>query len=167
MLMRAIGLVGVLGIFITLFLGGDAGAQSAETPGDQSTGSSAPEPAVPQQEATLEGEVGGLTEVGSQLEDAPAQADAAAARTQELDQQTQKLSKDLEAQREAAAASKARFEQRVRAAYKGQDLAGISLVLNSVLGGDAKLDTILNSPAVRMLLKGRESIQRHKESQQT
>lgn len=164
--MRYIRLGGILGLSATLFLGGIAGAESAEAPEAQSSGSPSPGAAMPQQEAAPEGEVGGLAGVGSRLEEAQTQADVAASRAQELEQQTRRLSEDLEAQRETAAASQARFEERVRAAYKGQDLAGITLVLDSLIGGDgARLDAVLNSPAVRMLLEGRESVRLHKDSQ--
>jgi hypothetical protein len=141
-----------------LLLSGPAGAESVKAPGSQSSGQPLPKSGVQQQPS--QGKAGEVPQVGSGLKEAQGKANTAASRMRELDQQTQKLSKDLEAQREAASDSQARFEKRVRAAYKGQDLSGVTLVLDSVLSGDStRIHTILNSTTGRMLMRSRGSIQ--------
>ena len=87
-------------------------------------------------------------------------------RSQELEQQTLKLSRDLKAQQGVATDSQARFEERARAAYKGEDLTGVSLVLDSVFSGDsARISTVLNGTTTRMLLRSRGSIEFNKDSE--
>ena len=101
------------------------------------------------------------------MQDARNQAEIAASRVRELDQQTRKLDSDLEGQREAASDAQARFEERVRAAYKGEDLAGVSVLLDSLLSGDsARLNAVLDGSLVRILLRGRGSMEFHQDSRQ-
>jgi hypothetical protein len=150
-----------------LLLSGAAGAESAKAPGGQSSGQPVPKSGVQQQEPPSEGRANALPQVASGLKEAQAEMNTAASRMQELDQQTQKLNKDLVSQREAASDSQARFEERVRAAYKGQDLAGATLVLDSVLSGNStRIHTILNSTTGRMLMRSRGSIQFNRDSKQ-
>ena len=133
--------VGILGISISvLLLRGVAKAESAKAPGGQSTLRLVPEAVVQRRLPSPETGVGKLTEIGLHLKEAQPQMDTAASRTQDLDQQMRKLSKDLEPQRRAASDSQARLDERTRAAYKGEDLAGISLVPDSI-GGDAEAGT--------------------------
>lgn len=168
MFARVMKSAGVLGISISvLLLGGVAGAESAKAPGGQSNGRLVSEAGMQRQQPTPEVGVGQLTKIGSQLKETQAQMDTAASRTQDLDQQTRKLSKDLEAQRGAASDSQARFEERARAAYKGEDLAGISLVLDSVFSSDSvRMNTVLNCTTARMLARSRGSIQFNQDSKQ-
>ncbi|MCA1729158.1 MAG: hypothetical protein LC751_07040 [Actinobacteria bacterium] len=126
-----------------------------------------PEAEVQRQQPTPEVGARQLTEVGSQLKEAQAQMNTAASRTQDLDQQTRRLSKDLEAQWGAASDSQARFEERARAAYKGEDLAGLSLVLDSVLNGDSvRMNTVLNGTTARLLAGSRGIIKFNRDSNQ-
>jgi soluble lytic murein transglycosylase-like protein len=55
----------------------------------------------------------------------------------------------------------------VRAAYKGEDLAGASFVLDSLLSGDStRLNTVLDGSVARILFRGRSSVEFHQDSQQ-
>ncbi len=161
MLKRGTKVMGALLAPVTaLCLAGIAGAESLKVP--EAKGAEISE----RQEAALGGEVGGTTQVGSRPAEAQAPEDVAASRTRELDQQMVSLSRDLEAQKETAAASQAQLEERARAAYKGEDLAGISLVLDSLFGtDDSSRNAVLNGPAARTLTKGRQSVRAHQESQ--
>ena len=168
MFARVMKSAGVLGISISvLLLSGVAWAESTKAPGSQSNGRPVPEAEVHRQQPTPEVGAGQLTGVGSQLKEAQAQMNTAASRTQDLDQQTRKLSKDLEAQWGAASDSQARFEERARAAYKGEDLAGLSLVLDSVLNGDSvRMNTVLNGTTARLLAGSRGIIKFNRDSNQ-
>lgn len=161
MLKRGTKVAGALVASVTaLCLAGIAGAESSKVPEAKGTEISE------RQEAALGGEVGETTRVDSRPVEAQAHEDVAASRTRELDQQIVSLSRNLEAQKETAAASQAQLEERARAAYKGENLAGISLVLDSLFGGDdSSRNAVLNGPAARALTKGRQSVRAHQESQ--
>ncbi len=168
MFARGAKLVGLLGVSITaLFLSGAAAAESAKALGDQKDEQSALRTDVQPQDATSREKVGTTAGVDPQLTEARDQAEIAALRVRELDQQTRKLNRDLEGHREAASDVQARFEERVRAAYKGEDLAGASIVLDSLLSGDsARLNTVLDGSMARILFKGRGSLKFHQDSRQ-
>ncbi len=161
-------LAGLLGVSITaLFLSSAATAESAKTSGAQKEERPALWTNAQQQDEASGGERGKTAEVDPQLKYARDQAEIAASRVRELDQQTRKLDRDLEGQREAASDAQARFEERVRAAYKGEDLAGVSIVLDSLLSGDsARLNTVLDGSMARILFKGRGSMRFHQDSRQ-
>lgn len=142
---------------------GTASAQGEPT-GDLRSRASDLEADLRRQEAALEREVGELTEVGSELEEAQARADAAAARVEELSQQTRNIGRDLKSQKRAAAKSRARFEERLTAAYKGQELQGVVLLLEGLFGASNQND-FLGNQALRILTEDRESIQHYKENQ--
>ena len=167
-LARGIKLVGVMGLSVTaLLLSGAAAAENAKAPATQQVERPTLQRDAERQEAAPKGEVAELTKVGSQLKEAQDQAEIAASRAQELDQQTRTLSRDLKTQREAASDAQTHFEERVRGAYKGEDLTSTSIILDSLLSGDsARVNTILNGSMARILVKGRGSILFHKDSQQ-
>ena len=142
---------------------GAAGAQDGPT-GDLRSQASDLEANLRRQEATLDRKVGELTEVGSELGEAQAKADAAAARVEKLAQQTRNIGRDLRSQKRAAAASRTRLENRLTAAYKGQELQGVVLLLEGLLG-DSGQDNILGNQAVRILTEDQESIQHYGENQ--
>jgi peptidoglycan hydrolase CwlO-like protein len=159
------GLVGVTAM--ALFLSGVATAESAEAPAAPTKDRSALRKNLQPQDPASRGEASKVAGVDSQLQDARKQAEIAASRVRELDQQTRKLDSDLEGQREAASDARAHFEERVRAAYKGEDLAGVSVLLNSLLSGDsARLNAVLDGSLVRILLRGRGNMEFHQDSRQ-
>jgi membrane-bound lytic murein transglycosylase B len=161
-------LAGLLGVSImALFLSSAAAAESAKAPGGQKEDRPALRTNAQPRDAASGGEAGKTAEVDPQLKDARDQAEIAASRVRELDQQTRKLDRDLAGQREAASDAQARFEERVRAAYKGEDLAGVSIVLDSLFSGDsARVNTVLDGSMARVLLRGRGSIEFHQDSRQ-
>lgn len=88
-------------------------------------------------------------------------------RAHDLDQQTAKLSEELEDQKEATSEAQAWFQERARAAYKGEDLAGVSVVLKSIFSGDSvRMETALNGTAARVLVRSRGSIRFNRDSAQ-
>lgn len=148
---------------LALTPGGTAGAQDGSA-GDLGSRASELEADLRRQEAALERDVGELTEVGAELEEAQARADAAAARVEDTARQTRKVGRVLKSQKRAAAESRARFEERMAAAYKGQQLQGVVLLLEGLFGGSGQ-GGVLGSQAVRILTQDRESIQYYKENQ--
>jgi peptidoglycan hydrolase CwlO-like protein len=163
-----IKLVGLLGASITaLFLSSAATAENVKAPGAQKVERSAARQSAEPQDAPFRGEVGKLAEVDSQLKESRDQAEIAASRIRELDQKTRKLAEDLEGQREVASDAQARFEERVRAAYKGEELTGASIVLDNLLSGDsARLNKVLDGSMAWILFRERGSLEFHKDSRQ-
>jgi peptidoglycan hydrolase CwlO-like protein len=168
MFAAGIKLAGLVGVTATaLFLSGAATAESAEAPAAPTKDRSALRNNLQPQDPASRGEASKVAGVDPQLQDARNQAEIAASRVRELDQQTRKLDSDLEGQREAASDARARFEDRVRAAYKGEDLAGVSVLLDSLLSGDsARLNAVLDGSLVRILLRGRGNMVFHQDSRQ-
>ena len=144
---------------------GAAAAQSGPT-GDLRSQASGLEADLRRQEAALEREVGELTEVGSELEEAQSKADAATARVESLAQQTHNIGRDLKSQKQAAARSRTTFKERLTAAYKGQELQGVMILLEDLFGGSDR-DNVLGNQAARILTEDRESIQHYKENQRS
>ncbi len=141
---------------LTLLLAGAAGASSVE----------APQPGAQQRGEASEGGAERFARTDSQLKEAQGRLNVADSRARELEAHTEKLSKDLGEQQEAAKDSQARYEERIRASYKGEDLSRISLVLNSFLDGGTRQNEVLNGSKTRLLSNSRGSIQFHKDSQQ-
>ncbi len=114
------------------------------------------------QEAALARQVGDLSEVGIRLEEAQKREEAAASRVTDLQREIRNLSRDIKAYERAAVDSRSRFEDRLTAAYKGRQLKGIALMLQSLFGGSAQGDAALSQAAVRMLSEDRKSMQYYK-----
>ncbi len=161
-------LAGSLGVSAAiLLLTGAAAAESTKAPAAQNTAHPALTAKVQSQDTAPEGEAGEPAEGDPRANEARGRAGIAASRVRELDRQTRKLSRDLEGQREAASEAQSRFEERVRTAYKGDDLASVSIVLDSLLSGDsARAGKVLDGTIARILVKSRGSIEFHKDSRQ-
>lgn len=158
-------LVGVFGVLmVVLFLARTAGADDLKT---QGAVQSASEAGVQGKQPAPARKAGQRAEVSSQLKEAQTHVGVAASRAQNLDQQTTKLRGDLENQKGVASEAQTRFEERAKAAYKGEDLAGVSIVLESIFSGDSvRRETVLNGTTARMLVRSRGSIQFNQDSKQ-
>ena len=67
-----------------------------------------------------------------------------------------------------AAKAQARLEERARAAYKGEDIAGDSAVVQNVLGGPGPVfDAVVEGPLLRMLAQDRQIMKTHKDAERT
>jgi len=164
---RSTQLASVLSVsIIVLLLAGVAGAESNNEPGTQANKRPDSGSRVQEEQPGLEAiGAGKISEIGSQLRETQTRMDTADSRAKELERQTSKLNTDLEAQRGAASDSQSRFEDRVRSAYKGQDLASISLVLDSIISGDSvRVHTVLDGTTTRMVLNSRGSMQFNQDS---
>src|SRR5918997_429751 len=126
-------------VFAVLLLGGClAGAAGGQTVEERSASPADEIPVlevqVEEQDAELEEQIGDITAVGAELEEAQARVDGAGARAAELGEQTRTLERELVARRETFQVAKAEYEKRARAAYKGGELEGVSFLLDGLLG---------------------------------
>jgi transglycosylase-like protein with SLT domain len=160
---------GVLAVLGVLSLGGGlAGVAGARSTVEE--GSAAPadeisvlEERVEEQDAVLEEQIGDLSAVGAELEEAQARVDGARVRAGELGEQTRALERELAARRETFQAAKAGYEERARAAYKGGELEGLSFLLDGLLGSASDPVRIADPRVAEILLEGRESLEAYLE----
>jgi peptidoglycan hydrolase CwlO-like protein len=147
-------------------LAGVAGAQTVEEGSAARTGEiPALEARVEEQDALLEEEIGEISSVGADLEEAQAQVDGAEARTMALGEQTRTLERELDARRENFEAAKVGYEERARAAYKGGELEGLSFLLDGLLGSAGSPVGIADPLVAEILLDSRESLEAYLESE--
>jgi peptidoglycan hydrolase CwlO-like protein len=160
---------GVLAVLGVLSLGGGlAGVAGARSTVEE--GSAVPadeisvlEERVEEQDAVLEEQIGDLSAVGAELEEAQARVDGARVRAGELGEQTRALERELAARRETFQAAKAGYEERARAAYKGGELEGLSFLLDGLLGSAGDPVRIADPRVAEILLEGRESLEAYLE----
>jgi membrane-bound lytic murein transglycosylase B len=147
--------------------GGLAGAAGGKTV-EESSASPADEipvleAQVEEQDAELEEQIGDITAVGAELEEAQARVDGARVRAGELGEQTRALERELAARRETFQDAKAGYERRARAAYKGSELEGLSFLLGGLLGSAGGPAGIADPRVADILLEGRESLEAYLE----
>jgi hypothetical protein len=147
--------------------GGLAGAAGGKTV-EESSASPADEipvleAQVEEQDAELEEQIGDITAVGAELEEAQARVDGARVRAGELGEQTRALERELAARRETFQGAKAGYERRARAAYKGSELEGLSFLLGGLLGSAGGPAGIADPRVADILLEGRESLEAYLE----
>ena len=118
---------------------------------------------VEEQDAELEEQIGDITAVGAELEEAQARVDGARVRAGELGEQTRALERELAARRETFQDAKAGYERRARAAYKGGELEGLSFLLGGLLGSAGGPAGIADPRVAEILLEGRESLEAYLE----
>jgi peptidoglycan hydrolase CwlO-like protein len=158
-------------VFGVLSLGvgfaGVAGAQTVERGSAvRSTEIPVLEARVEEQDAVLQGQIGEISAVGAELEEAQSRVGAAETRTVELGEQTQALERELDVRRETYEAARAGYEERARAAYKGSGLEGLSFLLGGVLGSSHSLG-LLDPRVAEILLEGRESLEVYREAERS
>ncbi len=118
---------------------------------------------VEEQDAELEEQIGDITAVGAELEEAQARVDGARVRAGELGEQTRALERELAARRETFQDAKAGYERRARAAYKGGELEGLSFLLDGLRGSAGSPVGIADPRVAEILLEGRESLEAYLE----
>ena len=149
-------------LLLGLALPGAAVAQTAEGTSGKIT---ILETRVEEQDALLEEQIGDISAVGADLEEAQARVDGAEARSVELGEQTRTLERELEVRRESFETAKAGYEEKARAAYKGGELEGISFLLDGLLGSAGGAVGIADPRVTGILLEGRESLEAYLESE--
>ena len=146
-------------------LAGVAGAQTVE-------GSAAAaeisilEARVEEQDALLQTRIDEISAVGAALEETQSQVDDAQARTRELGEQAGRLERELGVQEEAFDAAKAEYEEKVRAAYEGGGLEGVTLLLDGILGSSGSPGGLADPRVADVLFEDRERIEAYGESRQ-
>ena len=158
----------ILAVLGVLLLGGGlAGVAGAQTVEEGSAASadevSVLKEQVEEQDAVLEEQIGEISAVGAELEEAQARVDGARVRAGELGEQTRALERELAARRETFQAAKVGYERRVRAAYKGGELEGLSFLLDGLLGSAGGPVGIVDPRVAEILLEGRESLEAYLE----
>ena len=121
---------------------------------------------VEEQDALLGTRIDEISAVGAELEETQSRVDDAQARTQELGEQAGRLERELGAQQEAFHAAKAGYEEKVRAAYKGGGLEGVTLLLGGILGSSEGPARLADPRVADVLFEDRERLAAYKESQQ-
>ena len=121
---------------------------------------------VEEQDALLGTRIDEISAVGAELEETQSRVDDAQARTRELGEQAGRLERELGAQQEAFHAAKAGYEEKVRAAYKGGGLEGVTLLLGGILGSSEGPAGLADPRVADVLFEDRERLAAYKESQQ-
>ena len=137
-----------------------AGAARASADLDQEA--SRMESELREQEEALDRKIVDLARVSERLEEAEGLASEAASRLADLKKETGGLGRSLQFRRAEAVESRERFQNRLVATYKGQQLDGVVLVLESFFNGDAGGD-VLGAVAGRMLAADRESMRLYRD----
>jgi soluble lytic murein transglycosylase-like protein len=163
---------GIWAATVVLLTAGLAGVAAAQTPAEEqyaapADGVSVLEAQAEEQEASLKARIGEISAVGTKLEEAQSRADSARARTSDLGEQTRSLERKLAARREAFEATKAEYQEKARAAYKGGDLEGLSSLLGGLLGSADGLASVADPRLAEILLEGRESLEAYQDSEVT
>ncbi len=167
----------VLGVAASLaaFPAGVAWAQSpaeiqyeAEPSSADASASRVPEleARVGEQDAALERGIGEISAVGDELEEAQSRVDGARVRAEELREQTLSLKREIDSQREAFLRSRAGYEEKARAAYRGDHLEGLASVLDGLLGSAGGAVGVDDPRLARILLDGQESLNAYREAEQ-
>ena len=147
---------------------GLAGVAGAQTEEESAAAVEIPilEARVEEQDALVQTRIGEISAVGAELEETQSQVDDAQARTQELGEQAGRLERELGVQEEAFDAAKAEYEEKVRAAYKGGGLGGVTLLLDGILGSSDSPGGLADPRVADVLFEDRERIEAYRESQQ-
>ena len=161
---------GIWSATVVLLTAGLAGVAAAQTSAEEQYAAPADEVSVLEaqvedQEASLRSRIGEISAVGTELEEAQSRADTARARTSALGEQTRSLERELAARRETFEATKAEYQEKARAAYKGGDLEGLSSLLGGVLGSADGLASVADPRLAEILLEGRESLEAYQDSE--
>lgn len=134
MLLRYFGAVGVL-VWILL----SAGLAEAQTEGSAGTVDAevvALEEEAQAQDAQLVQQVQEISAVGDELQETQTQVDGAVVRRQELSQQASEVEDELATQQQGFAEAETRYEDQALSAYKGDNVAGLVGILDSVLAAE-------------------------------
>ena len=161
-------LAGVALLFSSAGLAGAQGASQAQYADQGSEASAGRIPSlegrVAEQDAALQARIADITEVGEDLRETQARVDGAEARAAELREQTRELGRKMAAQRESYKESKARYEERARAAYQGRNLEGLGALIDGWLGSGRGVSGGEVSELASVLADGRRDLEAYEES---
>jgi peptidoglycan hydrolase CwlO-like protein len=120
---------------------------------------------VEEQDATLQQQIGEISAVGAELEETQSRVNIAQARASDLGEQTRRLERELAVRRETFEVAKTGYEEKARAAYKGDDLKGLSFLLDGLLGSTGSPVGLADPRVVEILFDGRESLEAYRETE--
>jgi soluble lytic murein transglycosylase-like protein len=149
--------VGLAGIAEAQTIEEEPAARTAEIP--------VLEARVEEQDATLQQRIGEISAVGAELEETQSRVNTARVRASDLGEQTWRLRRELTVQRETFEAAKTRYEEKARAAYKGDDLRGLSFLLDGLLGSMGSPVGLADPRVAEILFDGRESLEAYRETE--
>lgn len=116
------------------------------------------------QDALLEEEIGDVAAVDHELEQAQAEAGVARSRVEELEARSGELEVDLSVQQKTYEQARAGYEQRARAAYRGDDVDALATFLEGIFSPDEGAGDQVNIQTAALLLEGRENLDSYQES---
>ena len=119
---------------------------------------------VRQQGRTLNQKMEDISSVGSRLAHTQSRVDAANARVKEIGTQTKKVEKEISQRKQRVAVSKAKYDRKARAAYKGEGIGNVTSLLGSLLGSGSGGKS--GASAVRAILNGQQSVEEYRNDQQ-
>ena len=119
---------------------------------------------VAEQDAALEAGISRITEVGRDLRETQARVVGAEARAGELKEQTRKLREKIGVQDRAYREARADYEERARAAYKGQDVESLGALIEGWLGSGREASGGQISSLSRVLVQGRSDLEAYERS---
>ncbi len=151
---------------LTAVAAGAEGREVSESRQDSETATLKSE--LRSREQDLDRSVGELARLGTELEESQERVEEARARQRELGRRVRELNEKLEGQKEASARSRSLLEDRVRVAYKGDDLQGLLLLLEGLFaGGNEPANASTTLQATRLLTESSRSIQYYKDTKQS
>ncbi len=118
------------------------------------------------QEAALERKIAEVSALGAELEGAQSRVDGARARAEELREETLSLRRRIHLQREAYRRSKAGYEEKARAAYRGAHVETLASMLDRLLGSAGGRVGVGDPRLAQVLLEGQESLDAYREADQ-
>jgi peptidoglycan hydrolase CwlO-like protein len=153
-----------------------AGVAGAQSPAEVQYGTEAPsavssrlpelEARMGEQDAALEQRIGEISAVGAELEEVQSRVDGARVRAEELREQTLGLKREIDAQRDVFLRSKAAYEEKARAAFRGDHLEGLAFVLDGLLGSTGDAVGVDDPRLARILFEGQKSLSAYTEAEQ-
>ncbi len=143
---------------------GAAGGQYANAETDAS-GIPSLERRVERQDEALRQKIGEISAIGKDLREAQSSLDGSRARADDLGRQRRELEREISTQREALGDAKARYEERARAAYEGDDLEGLAALFGRWMGSGSVAGSV--DPGIaRVLVDGRQELEAYERSRQ-
>ncbi len=162
--MRYVGAVGVL--MLVLFSAGLAEAQTEDSPAGADAEIVALEAQAQAQDSQLTQQVQEISSVGDDLQETQTQVNGAISRSQELSQQTNEVEGTLSQQQESFTEAQAQYEEQARAAYKGDNVAGLVGILDSILAMDKDSGALTRAQVRNVLVRSQQRIENHRSTRQ-
>ena len=162
--MRYLGPAGVL-LFV-LFSAGLAEAQTEDVASSEEAEIVSLQVQAQAQDAQITQQIQDISTVGGSLQDTQAQVEGAVARSQELSQQASELGGVLESQQQGFAEAEAQYEDQARAAYKGDNVAGLIGALDSVLASDEDSGAFTRAQVRNVVVESRQRLENYRSTRQ-